>query len=102
MFAQWNHELKIMSGRIMDMRVQLVRALREVEAPGKWDFIVKQIGMFSYTGLSASQVDFMRQKYHIYMTRNGRISMAGLTTSTVRYLAEAINDAVRSEIRGHL
>lgn len=97
LFAQWNNELKIMSGRIMDMRTQLVKALKDVGAPGEWDFIMKQIGMFSYTGLSAAQVDFMREKYHIYMTRNGRISMAGLTTSTVTYLAEAMNDAVRSE-----
>jgi len=47
-------------------------------------------------------VDFIQEKYHIYMMRNGRISMAGLTTSTVDYLAGAMHDAVLNAPKGHL
>jgi aspartate/tyrosine/aromatic aminotransferase len=43
-----------------------------------------------------AQVQVMTDKWHVYMTFDGRISMAGLSGSKCRYLAEAINDAVRT------
>ena len=43
-----------------------------------------------------AQVQHMTKKWHVYLTADSRISMAGLSSSTCRYLAEAINDAVRS------
>ena len=52
--------------------------------------------MFSYTGLTAAQVDHLAAKWHVYMTRDGRISMAGLSAARAQYLADAIADAVRS------
>ena len=39
--------------------------------------------MFSFTGLKPEQVDSLAQKAHIYLTRDGRISMAGLNESNV-------------------
>lgn len=45
-------ELKGMAGRIIRMRQMLFAALMEVRAPGKWDHIMEQIGMFSFTGLT--------------------------------------------------
>lgn len=39
--------------------------------PGDWSHIIKQIGMFTFTGLNAEQVSFMRNEYHIYMTSDG-------------------------------
>mmetsp|Transcript_7345 Transcript_7345/g.22394 ORF Transcript_7345/g.22394 Transcript_7345/m.22394 type:complete len:418 (+) Transcript_7345:61-1314(+) len=102
LFDKWNEEMKIMSGRIIEMRRRLVEALERVGAPGDWKFIQKQIGMFSYSGLTTAQVDFLREKYHIYMMRDGRISMAGLTSSKVDYLANAINEAIRHAPKSHL
>lgn len=93
-FAEWEAELVKMSARIKDMRLKLKAALEANSTPGKWDHIVSQIGMFSYTGLTSQQVTFMREKYHVYMTANGRISMAGLTDATVQYVADAMKDAV--------
>ena len=45
-----------MAGRIQTMRTKLYDALQEVQAPGNWDSIKEQIGMFSFTGLTAEQV----------------------------------------------
>jgi len=47
--------------------------------------------MFCYSGLTAEQVDRLASEYHIYMTRNGRISMAGVSSKNVGYLAKAIH-----------
>nr|AIT70258.1 aspartate aminotransferase [Grateloupia chiangii] len=98
-FRQWEMELEKMSARIQTMRLRLRDALNKNGAPGNWDHIVNQIGMFSFTGLTSQQVAFMRDKYHIYMTSNGRVSMAGLTESTVDYVADAIKDAVESVVK---
>ncbi|KAH9614443.1 hypothetical protein KSS87_020444 [Heliosperma pusillum] len=61
--------------------------------PGDWSHIIKQIGMFTFTGLNVEQVKFMTTEYHIYMTSDGRISMAGLSSRTVPHLADAIHAA---------
>ncbi|KAK4532545.1 hypothetical protein CCYA_CCYA12G3402 [Cyanidiococcus yangmingshanensis] len=94
LFAEWETEVQVMSSRILRMRRELFDALRENGTPGTWDHILTQIGMFSFLGLSADQCLYLRDKYHIYMTTNGRISMAGLTSDKVQYLADAIKDAV--------
>ena len=97
--AAWKEELASMAGRIGDMRTALKAALDANGTPGDWSRIVNQIGMFSYTGLSAQQVAYLRTKHHIYMTSNGRISMAGLTTSTVQQVADAMKDAVENVVK---
>ena len=52
------------------------------------DHITDQIGMFSYTGLNEKQVtECLIKKYHIYLVKNGRISMAGINTKNVNYVA---------------
>ncbi|GBF94795.1 aspartate aminotransferase [Raphidocelis subcapitata] len=94
--AEWQAELASMAGRIKAMRAALVAALAEAGAPGSWDHITSQIGMFSYTGLTKEQCIHLRDKWHIYMTLDGRISMAGVSHKRVRYLADAIADAVRN------
>ncbi|KAK4401178.1 Aspartate aminotransferase 3, chloroplastic [Sesamum angolense] len=65
-----------------------------VGTPGDWSHIIKQIGMFTFTGLNSKQVAFMTKEYHIYMTSDGRISMAGLSLRTLPHLADAIHAAV--------
>ncbi|KAH7685717.1 Aspartate aminotransferase protein [Dioscorea alata] len=94
MYNEWTIELKAMADRIISMRHQLFEALRERGTPGDWTHIVKQIGMFTFTGLNTEQVAFMTKEYHIYMTSDGRISMAGLSSKTVPLLADAIHAAV--------
>jgi aspartate aminotransferase len=96
LFAEWERNLKEMSGRIIDMRNALRGKLEELKTPGTWNHITEQIGMFSFTGLNETQVAKLRSEGHVYMTKNGRISMAGLNTKNVSYVAEQIDKAVRS------
>ena len=56
-----------------------------------WAHITSQIGMFCYSGLSEAQVGQLREKFHIYLTKDGRISMAGITSANVDYVASAIH-----------
>jgi aspartate/tyrosine/aromatic aminotransferase len=93
---EWRDELLSMSVRISDMRTALRGAIEQLGTPGDWSHITTQIGMFSYTGLSPKQCDVMIKKHHIYMLKNGRISMAGVNSKNVKYMANAIADAVKS------
>ncbi|KAL9686657.1 hypothetical protein QQ045_031050 [Rhodiola kirilowii] len=97
LYHEWTLELKGMSERIISMRHQLFDALRLRGTPGDWSHIINQIGMFTFTGLNKAQVEFMTKEYHIYMTSDGRISMAGLSSKTVSHLADAIHDAVTNK-----
>ncbi|TFB03506.1 Aspartate aminotransferase [Trichoderma ghanense] len=94
LFSEWEENLKTMSGRIIDMRKALRSKLEELETPGTWNHITDQIGMFSFTGLTEAQVMKLREEYHIYMTKNGRISMAGLNTHNIDHVAQAIRKVV--------
>eukprot|EP00892_Ulva_mutabilis_P012667 jgi/Ulvmu1/9773/UM056_0013.1 len=96
LYAEWKVELRMMSGRINDMRKELFACLKSAGVPGDWQHILNQIGMFSYTGLSKPQVQNLIQKWHIYLTADGRISMAGLNARKCKYLAEAILDSVQN------
>lgn len=96
LFKEWEEDLRTMSGRIIEMREALQSKLEELGTPGSWKHITSQIGMFSFTGLSEKQVGVLREKWHVYMTKNGRISMAGLNTHNIDYFAKAVDDVVRS------
>lgn len=81
-----------MAERINTMRIVLRTNLEQLGSKHTWEHITKQIGMFAYSGLSKAQVLQMRDKHHIYCTLDGRISMAGVTSGNVDYIANAIHD----------
>jgi len=88
-----------MAHRIIAMRDQLYAILtNELKTPGKWNHIVDQIGMFSFTGLTPEQSQQLIDKAHIYLTGNGRISMAGLNSHNIRYFAESLDKVVRGTL----
>lgn len=83
MRKQWLQELVTVTGRISEMRGKLKQALIANRTPGNWDHITNQIGMFSFTGLTLEQSKAMVDKYSVFMTLNGRISICGLTNKNV-------------------
>lgn len=91
---QWLDELIVVCKRMNDMRQALRSALEAKRVPGDWSHITTQIGMFSFTGLTVKQSEAMVSKHSIYMTKNGRISVCGVTSKNVDYIAESIKDVV--------
>ena len=90
--AQWRAECKQMADRIIEMREALQSAIVKAGSTKDWGHITSQIGMFCYSGLKPDQVDKLRSDYNIYITKDGRISMAGITTSNVDYVAAAMHE----------
>ena len=51
----------------------------------------------SFTGLTQPQTKALAEKAHIYMTADGRISMAGLNSNNIDYLSESVSSAVKGD-----
>ena len=98
---QWFDAIKSMSSRIKEMRAALRGHLETLGTPGTWDHITKQIGMFSYTGLTPNQVDHLVKTHKVFLLKDGRINICGLNTKNVEYVAKAIDETVRN-IQAHL
>ncbi|PMD32534.1 hypothetical protein L207DRAFT_440004, partial [Hyaloscypha variabilis F] len=62
---------------LIGVRKALFDQLVSLGTPGNWDYIVVQVGMFSYTELTEPQVASIQNNHHIYMLKSGRISIAG-------------------------
>jgi len=87
---QWVTELDAMRTRIKAMRNKLHTVLSN-KLPGRdVDYFIRQRGMFSYTGLSAEQVDRLREEHAVYLVRSGRMCVAGLNQSNVEATAVAM------------
>jgi len=89
---QWKKDLVTMADRLLWCRKTLYDELVRLRTPGNWDFIIKQIGMFTFTGLTQQQVTELIQKHHIYLLQNGRISLSGVNSKNVHYIAQSIHD----------
>jgi aromatic-amino-acid transaminase len=88
--AMWETELGQMRERIRAMRLGLVERLRSAGVQADFDFIVRQRGMFSYSGLSSAQVDRLREEFAIYAVGTGRICVAALNETNLPVVAQAI------------
>jgi aromatic-amino-acid transaminase len=86
----WEEELTGMRLRIREMRRLLVDKLAANSASQNFDFVVRQRGMFSYSGLTKAQVERLRNEYSIYAIDTGRICVAALNSKNIDLVAKAI------------
>ena len=90
----WEDELAAMRVRIRDMRHKMAERLTE-KSPGKnFDFVIRQNGMFSYSGLTKEQVARLREEFSIYAIDTGRICVAALNSGNVDRVVDAIAKVV--------
>jgi len=88
--AGWEADVAAMRERILAMRKHL-HAVLTAKLPGRnFEYFLTQRGMFSYTGLTATQVDRLREEHAVYLVRSGRMCVAGLNTKNVEATAVAM------------
>uniref|UniRef100_A0A673VS05 Aspartate aminotransferase n=2 Tax=Salmo TaxID=8028 RepID=A0A673VS05_SALTR len=91
LYKEWLGEVHGMANRIITMRELLVANLKKEGSTRNWKHVIDQIGMFCFTGLKPEQVERLTKEFSVYMTKDGRISMAGVTSGNVGYLAQGIH-----------
>lgn len=92
---EWLGDVKGMADRIISMRTALRNNLKKEGSSKDWAHITNQIGMFCFTGLNPEQVANLTKNFSIYLTKDGRISVAGVTSKNVEYLAHAIHQVTK-------
>ncbi|UZJ53358.1 hypothetical protein CBS101457_002678 [Exobasidium rhododendri] len=92
LYKEWLAEVKGMADRINGMRAELKNLLvDDLKNKNNWDHITNQIGMFAFLGISPEQVATLMNDHHVYLTKDGRISVAGITRHNVKHLAESLH-----------
>lgn len=86
----WEEELAGMRVRIKEMRETLVKKLKEKTSSTDFDFVIRQRGMFSYSGLTKDQVERLRKEFAIYAVDTGRICVAALNSRNIDAVVNAI------------
>lgn len=93
--ALWEEELAGMRLRIRAMRVALVEALQAAGVQQDLSFVTRQKGMFSYSGLSAAQMQRLRSEFGIYGVDSGRICVAALNEQNLPAVAQAMAAVIK-------
>merc|ERR1719483_1206618 len=93
--SEWLVDVKMMADRIITMRTQLKEGLDSNGSSQNWQHITDQIGMFCFTGMTPDQGAGITKDYSVYLTKDGRISMAGISSKNVGYLADAMHNVTK-------
>ena len=88
---QYYKECTQMADRILKMRSLLREAIEAQGSEHNWERITDQIGMFAFTGMSKAMCDELTDEHAIFLTKDGRISIAGLNEDNVATVARAIH-----------
>ncbi|MFW8566317.1 aromatic amino acid transaminase [Orrella sp. 11846] len=97
LFAMWDEELGQMRERIKLMRSSLVEKLAENGIDQDFSFVLRQNGMFSFSGLTADQVDQLREEHAIYALSTGRICVAALNSRNIDIVSDAIAQVLKAQ-----
>ncbi|MDQ8202610.1 amino acid aminotransferase [Pelagicoccus sp. SDUM812003] len=92
--AKWHQEVAAMRGRIAGVRQQFVDALKAAGVSRDFSFLIKQKGMFSFTGLTKEQAMELREKHAIYIVNSGRINVAGITSANLERLVASLKSII--------
>ena len=95
LFKQWEKEVYEIRDRIRAMRIHLHDVLQEKLPDRDFTYLSAQRGMFSFTGLSSEQVARLQCEYSIYIVENGRMCVAGLNSSNIDYVAQAMAEVLK-------
>lgn len=92
---EWEEEVKMMHGRILKTRHLLFKKLNEIGSSRDWSHLIKQRGMFFFSGLNVQQCESLINDYSIYLVKNGRMSVPGINENNVDYLARCLHNVTK-------
>ena len=91
----WEQDLITMTNRISDLRTLFVKKLTLAGSPHNWSHIIRQNGMFAYTGIGASNVKDLIDEHHVYLTNDGRMSVSSLNDKNIDYVVNAFHKVTK-------
>uniref|UniRef100_A0A481MQI8 aspartate transaminase n=1 Tax=Nipponaphis monzeni TaxID=196483 RepID=A0A481MQI8_9HEMI len=95
LYNEWSNSFTIMVSRIKTIRIDFRKALEDLGAPGKWNYITDHGGMFILLNFTSNQLEYFQQFYHIYVSPPGRLNVTGLNTNNIDYIAKAVTETLK-------
>ena len=92
--SEWKREVESMRVRINSMREKFSKAIAAAVGDDRFDHILRQRGMFSYSGIKPDAVDVLKSQHSIYLLKSGRINVAGINDSNVQRLCDCIAQVI--------
>ena len=94
--SMWEEELKEIRNRINGLRITFANRLTESGAQRDFSFIQKEKGMFSFLGITKSQIDKLISEYAIYLVDSSRINVASINKHNIDYVTKSISKVLSS------
>lgn len=91
----WEEELSSMRERIEKMRKAFIQALSHKFGDHSFEFLNNRLGLFSMLGLDNQEVNRLIKNYSIYLTKNGRVNLTGLSLENIPYVVDALFDVIK-------
>ena len=98
--TEWKDELETMRTRINSMREVFVQTINDAIGENQFDHLLRQRGMFSYSGIAPDVVEILKQQYSVYLLKSGRINVAGINEKNVHRICECIVAASKQAVAG--
>lgn len=95
---QWDLDVKEVANRMATLRAKILAKFQKLGTPGNWDTVVKQNGLFWFSGLTETHAKELMEDYHIYFLGNGRFNVAGFNENNLDYIIESIDKVVRKSV----
>ncbi|WP_367109125.1 aromatic amino acid transaminase [uncultured Psychrobacter sp.] len=95
LYQQWVGEVYGMRDRIKAMRLKLKSVLEAKLPEQNFDYITRQNGMFSFTGLNPEQIERLQSEFGVYLISNSRMCIAGLNIDNIDYVANAMVEVLK-------
>ncbi|OPZ07480.1 MAG: Aspartate aminotransferase [candidate division BRC1 bacterium ADurb.BinA292] len=92
--AEWEAELVVIRGRVQQMRELFAATMKQKGVEQDFSFMIDQKGMFSLSGLSREQVDWLKREKAVYMVGSGRVNVAGMTARNMNALCDAVAEVL--------
>jgi aspartate aminotransferase len=93
--ANWQAELEEVRLRIKSMRSLLTSGIQGNSAGIDFSHIEQQNGMFSFLGISSTQLERLREEFGIYIVSSTRVNLAGINSSNIGYISESMNTVLK-------
>ena len=95
LYSIWKEELKEVRDRINGLRVTFSESLKQSGADNDFSFIQNEKGMFSFLGVTQSQIQELINKYAIYLVDSSRINVASINKGNIDYVTESIVNVIK-------
>jgi len=91
----WKDEIGHIQKRLTILRKTFVDLLNKNPLDKNFDYILMHKGMFSFLDINQAQVKDLREKYGVYLSKNGRMNFAGLNKENMQFVVDSIIKVLR-------